>query len=636
MVRGADRSVVAAVHELEQLHRELDVADAAVPALELAVVEALAGAASPRCAPSSHAPRAPRPGSSTSGHTNGSARSTNAAPSSRRRATGRALISACSSHVCAHRSQYAAYASSVRLSGPARPSGRRAASVRNTMPSALGSVITRNTGARRSLGLCAVAVVHEQHVDVARVVQLRAAELAHADHRHRERSEPRSRARLPGTPAPRPPARCRRPQVGDSEQIAARDADDLPVLPSAERRVRVVVREQRARLGQAVVERYGRAQHRVAQHRDRGLVALEHSEQRVRRDARPQRARSPAACWRELARRARDALRRAAPTPPGPSTGRRSSRAPGVRAPHPGRSSVECRAARSLSWAGDSPACGRRPDQHRRGGSRRQRGARARRPTSGRRRAVATSWCFPELTVTGYPPEDLLLKPAFVAAGRGDGRQARGAHRRVRRGDRLPRARGGDLYNAAAVCAHGEVARRVPQAAAAELLRVRRAALLHAVDRGGTELRHRGREGRGVDLRRRLGAGADPRDGCERRASSSSTSTRRPTSRAGCASARRCSRAQPRSRRSHRLRESRRRAGRARVRRRVARVRRAGPARRPRPSSSWKTCSSSTSTTASPPAGADRTRARRRCTRSTKRSCSAPATTCARTASTTC
>ena len=36
---------------------------------------------------------------------------------------------------------------------------------------------------------------------------------------------------------------------------------------------------------------------------------------------------------------------------------------------------------------------------------------------------------FPELMVTGYPPEDLLLKPAFVAAARRDGRQARGAHR---------------------------------------------------------------------------------------------------------------------------------------------------------------------------------------------------------------
>src|SRR5436305_13270618 len=63
---------------------------------------------------------------------------------------------------------------------------------------------------------------------------------------------------------------------------------------------------------------------------------------------------------------------------------------------------------------------------------------------------------FPELAVTGYPPEDLLLRPGFVrAAERSLEEIARGA-----RGiavvvgtphfDR-------DLYNAAAVCAAGEV-----------------------------------------------------------------------------------------------------------------------------------------------------------------------------------
>ena len=41
-VRRAHRLVVAAVHELEELHGELDVADAAAPALELAVGEPLA------------------------------------------------------------------------------------------------------------------------------------------------------------------------------------------------------------------------------------------------------------------------------------------------------------------------------------------------------------------------------------------------------------------------------------------------------------------------------------------------------------------------------------------------------------------------------------------------------------------
>ncbi|MGH9193185.1 MAG: nitrilase-related carbon-nitrogen hydrolase, partial [Acidimicrobiales bacterium] len=63
---------------------------------------------------------------------------------------------------------------------------------------------------------------------------------------------------------------------------------------------------------------------------------------------------------------------------------------------------------------------------------------------------------FPELALTGYPPEDLLLKPGFVT----DNRAAL---------DRVAAVSGGcaavvgfvdtdrDLYNAAAVCAHGEV-----------------------------------------------------------------------------------------------------------------------------------------------------------------------------------
>jgi NAD+ synthase (glutamine-hydrolysing) len=63
---------------------------------------------------------------------------------------------------------------------------------------------------------------------------------------------------------------------------------------------------------------------------------------------------------------------------------------------------------------------------------------------------------FPELALTGYPPEDLLLKPGFVS----DNRAAL---------DRVAAASGScaavlgfvdadrDLYNAAAVCAYGEV-----------------------------------------------------------------------------------------------------------------------------------------------------------------------------------
>ena len=63
---------------------------------------------------------------------------------------------------------------------------------------------------------------------------------------------------------------------------------------------------------------------------------------------------------------------------------------------------------------------------------------------------------FPELAITGYPPEDLLLKPAFVA----DNRIA--LDKLAARTGRCAAVvgfvdSGRDLYNAAAVCAGGEV-----------------------------------------------------------------------------------------------------------------------------------------------------------------------------------
>ncbi|MGZ4755652.1 MAG: NAD+ synthase [Acidimicrobiia bacterium] len=63
---------------------------------------------------------------------------------------------------------------------------------------------------------------------------------------------------------------------------------------------------------------------------------------------------------------------------------------------------------------------------------------------------------FPELAITGYPPEDLLLKPAFVAQA------AEALEKVAARTGRLaavigfPEA-GRDLFNAAAVCANGKV-----------------------------------------------------------------------------------------------------------------------------------------------------------------------------------
>ncbi len=63
---------------------------------------------------------------------------------------------------------------------------------------------------------------------------------------------------------------------------------------------------------------------------------------------------------------------------------------------------------------------------------------------------------FPELAITGYPPEDLLLKPGFIA----DNRSA--LEKLAARTGRCAAVvgfvdSGRDLYNAAAVCAHGSV-----------------------------------------------------------------------------------------------------------------------------------------------------------------------------------
>jgi len=75
---------------------------------------------------------------------------------------------------------------------------------------------------------------------------------------------------------------------------------------------------------------------------------------------------------------------------------------------------------------------------------------------TGARDAGADLVLFPELAVTGYPPEDLLLRPSFVAAA------ARSLDEIAREAHGLVALVGfphfdSDLYNACAVCADGEV-----------------------------------------------------------------------------------------------------------------------------------------------------------------------------------
>ncbi|CAN5793729.1 NAD+ synthase [soil metagenome] len=63
---------------------------------------------------------------------------------------------------------------------------------------------------------------------------------------------------------------------------------------------------------------------------------------------------------------------------------------------------------------------------------------------------------FPELAITGYPPEDLLLKPGFIADNRAALEEVAAETRSCVAIVGFVDA-GRDLYNAAAVCAHGEV-----------------------------------------------------------------------------------------------------------------------------------------------------------------------------------
>ena len=127
----------------------------------------------------------------------------------------------------------------------------------------------------------------------------------------------------------------------------------------------------------------------------------------------------------------------------------------------------------------------------------------ARRGPRGRRRSSSSS---PSSRVTGYPPEDLLLKEHFL-------------RRRARRAgpDRRPTPRGivavvgfperaEDVYNAAAVLADGAVQaiyRKVhlPNYGVFDEVRYFQAGRAAAIDRG------RRRQGRPDDLRGHLGAG---------------------------------------------------------------------------------------------------------------------------------
>ena len=257
----------AAVHELEQLHAELDVAQPAGPELELPLGLAAGTCCSTRrriaC---TSATKLSRP----------------AAPHDQR-ADGRD-VRLPELAVTGHRAGLeqrlelpglgpplvvGAMALRVRTSGPSLPSGRSAASTGHSVPSpgarrsrrASGAVASRVPVASAAVLVDALARLDdEDHVDVADVVELASAALAHADHREvgsrspwspqlgagdRQRGLQRGRGQVGQLEADRPsrraPARGRgRPgrRRGDARQACRRYADPQRVVRRVRRRAR--------------------------------------------------------------------------------------------------------------------------------------------------------------------------------------------------------------------------------------------------------------------------------------------------------------------------------------------------------------------------------------------------------------
>ena len=153
------------------------------------------------------------------------------------------------------------------------------------MPSAVGSLMMRSTAPRRVFGASrTVAVVNEQHVDVARVVQLRAAELAHADDGHRHVGFGELERDAEACVRERREIAADGSQVCNRQKVAARDARDLGLLPPAQgsagsSALRSSVRRR------AVFSAASCAEECLPpEHRHREAIALERCEQRSRRN----------------------------------------------------------------------------------------------------------------------------------------------------------------------------------------------------------------------------------------------------------------------------------------------------------------------------------------------------------------
>ena len=113
---------------------------------------------------------------------------------------------------------------------------------------------------------------------------------------------------------------------------------------------------------------------------------------------------------------------------------------------------------------------------------------------------------LPELAITGYPPEDLLLRPGFLRAARAAVKDVAAACTELTALVGVPWF-DRDLANACAVCDRRRAARPLPQAVPAQLRRLRRAPLLRIRPRPRPPP-HRRDADRADDLRGRLAARA--------------------------------------------------------------------------------------------------------------------------------
>ena len=127
--------------------------------------------------------------------------------------------------------------------------------------------------------------MHEEHVDVARVVELGAAQLAHADHGEGDLRLDDVERRAQTDLGERGELAADGRQVGDAEQVAHGDAEHLAPLPSPQDAARVLgFGERRCELEAIVIDGVLRAETlAVGEHLEERRVLDDRVRQRARR-----------------------------------------------------------------------------------------------------------------------------------------------------------------------------------------------------------------------------------------------------------------------------------------------------------------------------------------------------------------